>query len=84
MNFVNCPNTTGCIHREWFCDGENDCWDMSDEQNCTTSGKRLCKLNQFQCLDGSCIKMDAHCDGHNDCHDERNDAVSSDERNCSK
>lgn len=32
---VQCPHTTACYHPNWLCDGENDCWDFWDEQNCT-------------------------------------------------
>ncbi|CAB0020575.1 unnamed protein product, partial [Nesidiocoris tenuis] len=34
--FTNCANTTACILDTWKCDGQNDCWDNSDEENCPT------------------------------------------------
>ena len=83
--------TGQCIPLVWRCDGDIDCHDKSDEQNCTAADAdrraklsagvvrppTLCAVNQFRCATSrECINEAWHCDGEVDCMD------SSDEADC--
>ncbi|XP_032237548.1 very low-density lipoprotein receptor [Nematostella vectensis] len=66
-------NNGHCVHRNWKCDGSNDCRDGTDEVGC---GK--CGSTQFRCRNGNCINRNYVCDKDNDCGD------GSDEVACSR
>uniref|UniRef100_A0A2C9KT16 Uncharacterized protein n=1 Tax=Biomphalaria glabrata TaxID=6526 RepID=A0A2C9KT16_BIOGL len=63
--------TKKCINNDDRCNGDDDCGDDSDEQNCT-----VCQAGSWQCDNRKCIKSRHKCDGDDDCGDE------SDERYC--
>ena len=65
-----CDSTT-CIDIKWKCDGDFDCPDHSDEQNCTqlTVNQSSCGAQEFMCGSGECIHVTWKCDGEPDCSD---------------
>ncbi|KAK7895332.1 hypothetical protein WMY93_020657 [Mugilogobius chulae] len=68
-----CKDGLQCVMYSHVCDGEKDCKDGSDEDDCVTD----CKPEEFQCAHGkACIPKTQQCDGQTDCQDR------SDELNC--
>ena len=60
--------TGGCISADFYCDGEFDCHDESDEP--ATCPPVQCGRDEFRCSDGrECIANSQRCDGHVNCRD---------------
>ncbi|CAF3727782.1 unnamed protein product [Adineta steineri] len=59
-----------CLHWHQICDGQVDCFDGIDEQNCTTLELNECDpVTEFRCRDGTCIPYLMAFDKFIDCLD---------------
>ncbi|GFR31960.1 low-density lipoprotein receptor-related protein [Trichonephila clavata] len=60
-----------CISWYFVCDGEKNCLDGTDEENCTPFA---CPVEAFQCNDGTCLSRSAVCNGRWECPDGSDEA----------
>lgn len=73
----SCATGGQCVPQAWHCDGETDCFDGSDEQQCAA----LCGPGQVSCLSGDqCVDYQQLCDGTPHCRDASDESVD----NCGK
>ncbi|KAI4806605.1 hypothetical protein KUCAC02_017423, partial [Chaenocephalus aceratus] len=70
----SCATGGQCVPQAWRCDGETDCMDGSDEQQCTTP----CGPGQVPCLSGDqCVDYQQLCDGTPNCRDASDESIDS-------
>lgn len=74
-DLFQCAYSFQCIPKSWLCDGELDCADHSDEEQCLTlvpgtlPPQDLCPAGYYQCSNNQCIASILRCDGVLDCPD---------------
>lgn len=74
-----CVTSNACIPKERRCDGDRNCNDHSDEDNCASP----CSDKQFLCDNGFCVGRQYRCDGIRDCTDGYDEADCPDIKACS-
>lgn len=68
----SCDSGAQCVPQAWHCDGETDCLDGSDEQQCAMP----CGPAQVSCQSGDqCVNRQNLCDGTPHCRDASDESV---------
>ncbi|KAL3861185.1 hypothetical protein ACJMK2_007245 [Sinanodonta woodiana] len=61
-----------CVDGRYRCDGQHDCYDGSDEENCPTV---VCLSDEFQCVNQrECVSLSFRCNGILECEDGSDEA----------
>lgn len=68
----SCATVGQCVPQTWRCDGETDCMDGSDEQQCGAP----CGSGQVPCVSGDqCVEYQQLCDGTPHCRDTSDESI---------
>lgn len=62
-----------CVLATMHCDGHADCWDRSDEEDCTTPP--VCTAEHRCPSSKECLVQEWICDGYQDCKDGSDEKV---------
>ncbi|UJR17118.1 hypothetical protein I4U23_004014 [Adineta vaga] len=74
---LSCKTYLSCLDWREICDGNSDCMDGEDEQNCWQLEVNQCTYEEYRCHNGQCIPMEFVRDaiGYSDCFDQTDEPV---------